>query len=513
MQKGKSIMPRRDGPVKASLNGDIPANGLQANQANPAEAAPLPVGDCDGVGVGGEVHIFLEPGYEPTTEDIARWEAASDYEASMGDEDDDGACEPAAAPALKMKGNKILKLVTPVLQGAVYHGPAGRFVRAVSPLTEATDVGVLAQLLCALGVYIGPEAYIWTSGKQYARVNVCLVGQTKTGRKGTAMVPVDLAMMALDEEFWKAQRMSGLATGEGLIKAVADIKTKNPETGEWEVEPVEKRVMVVESEFSKVLAQMTREGNILSQVIRDAYDSTTLQKMTASDPMRADGAHVGMAFHITPYELRKRFKDTDMANGFGNRIMWLLVKSDKIISRTQPFPQEIFTAFKEEVKHLAKPFKGRVELAPDVQDRWDNIYPLLRADKDGAAGEIIARAENIILRLALIYRLLDPPTCKHQCFVEMPHLDAALALWWYAEESAQLIFADSGGSFLADRLIDLLKAGPLSKDQINNHLSADHKQDADAELLKLAAAGIVSKKQEPSGKKGGRPATVWELVL
>src|SRR5262249_43510670 len=155
---------------------------------------------------------------------------------------------------------------------AAYHGPIGEFLRAVAPHTEATDAAILAHLLPAVSAFIGPS-HLGHGTKQPARVNTVLVGPTSTGRKGTSLVPVDELMRVVDEEFWKSQRVGGLSTGEGLVRKVADIKRWNDETEDYDIIPVEKRLYIVEEEFSKVLAQLRRDGNILSQVLRESYDS------------------------------------------------------------------------------------------------------------------------------------------------------------------------------------------------------------------------------------------------
>jgi hypothetical protein len=54
----------------------------------------------------------------------------------------------------------------------------------------------------------------------------------------------------------------------------------------------DKRCLVVEAEFARVLNMTARDGNILSAVIRDAWDHGRLRTMTRFDPLRATGAHI-----------------------------------------------------------------------------------------------------------------------------------------------------------------------------------------------------------------------------
>jgi hypothetical protein len=405
--------------------------------------------------------------------------------------------------------------IIPTLGEAAYHGPIGDFLRSVAPYTEATDAGILAHLLPALGVYIGPGPYVFAGSKQYARLNTALVGPTSTGRKGTALAPVDLAMELIAPSFWKEQRVGGLSTGEGLVEKVADKKTKNPETGEWEVEEVEKRLYVVEEEFSKVLAQIRREGNILSQILRESFDSGNLAVLTRNNPLQAFGAHIAITGHITPEELFDRFNHIEMCNGFGNRFLWFVVKSDKVLPLCQPIPANVFEAFQERVRHLHKLGSGKrwaVPLADASMGKWrKEIYPYIREDKPGFAGALAARGSAMVLRVALIYFLLDPPQTGVSRGIEPIHLDAAMAVWRYCEESVQMLFRSRAGTFLGDKILELLANGPMTKDALNDHLSPKQKAEVAGVLANLEAASLILKTTVPSGG-AGRPATVYELV-
>jgi hypothetical protein len=408
--------------------------------------------------------------------------------------------------------DSIIRIIPPVLGEAAYHGPIGTFLRALDPHTEATAAAIIAHLLPAIGTIIGPGPYTWAGTRQAARVNTLLIGPTSTGRKGTALAPVDELMMLVDPAFWQEQRVGGLSTGEGLIAKVADRRTKDPDTGEWEEEEVEKRLYVVEEEFSKVLAQIRREGNILSQVLRESYDSGNLGVLTRGSPLQAVGAHIAITGHITPEELHDRFNHIEMANGFGNRFLWFLVKSDKVLPRCQPIPQSIFDKFVPTIRRVCNYRSVHIPLADASMGRWaKEIYPALREDKPGFAGALTARGSSMVLRLALIYFLLDPPPKGGSRGIAPEHLDAALAVWDYCEQSVQMLFRTRAGTFLGDKILTLLANGPLTKDEINNHLSPKQKAEAGGVLAHLEAAGLIRKaKVEKTGP--GRPVTMWERV-
>ncbi len=88
--------------------------------------------------------------------------------------------------------------------------------------------------------------------------------------------------------------------------------------------------------------------------------------------------------------------------------------------------------------------KKAVEFARQVQQMrrddeaeavWAQVYPELLEGKPGLYGAIISRAEAQVLRLSMIYALMD---CSR--IIQSEHLKAALALWDYSEKSVKQIF-------------------------------------------------------------------------
>ena len=182
---------------------------------------------------------------------------------------------------------KIVSVAPPVLGEDAYHGLMGEFLRGVAPYTEATDAAVLAHLIPAVGTLIGPGPTFYAGNDQPARVNSVVVGDTSSGRKGTSSYPPDKLMEDVAPDLWHLIRAGGLSSGEGLIARVADKRDK-----EGKPIPAEKRAYVLEEEFARVLANTRREGNILSAVIRQAFDSGNLATMTVEPRQGVRSAHL-----------------------------------------------------------------------------------------------------------------------------------------------------------------------------------------------------------------------------
>src|SRR5262249_271756 len=84
---------------------------------------------------------------------------------------------------------------------------------------------------------------------------------------------------------------------------------------------------------------------------------------------------------------------------------------------------------------------GQVGMTEAATRRWTGIYTALAVGAPGLLGEITNRAEAQVIRLALIYALLDRARQ-----IDVVHLDAALAVWRFCEASARHIFGDTQGN-------------------------------------------------------------------
>jgi hypothetical protein len=140
---------------------------------------------------------------------------------------------------------------------------------------------------------------------------------------------------------------------------------------------------------------------------------------------------------------------------------------------------------------------------------WREVYEELSDGKPGLLGAVTSRAEAQVMRLACLYALLD---CSQK--IRRVHLEAALALWRYCEDSVRFIFGDSLGDPVADEILRALKeAGEpgLTQTQLNDLFSGHHHRGALARsLTTLVEAGRVTCRKEENGR--GRPSRRWFAV-
>jgi hypothetical protein len=409
----------------------------------------------------------------------------------------------------------------PTLDTKALHGLAGILTMAIDPYTEADPVAVLLNILAGFGNLIGAGPHFRVEHTRHSlRLFVVLVGQTARGRKGASWSTPRYLFSCIDE-LWAKDRMThGLSTGEGLIYHVRDARVEKQAIKEHnrvvDYEEVvvdhgvsDKRLMIVEEEFSQALKVMSREGNILSPTLRQAWDTGDLHPLTKSNPIRATGAHITVIGHITRDELLRHLSDTEQANGFANRFLWACVKRSKQIPDPQGIPLSELNPLIVKLQQATEAAKhiGEMQRDPTARARWSQIYAELSAEKPGLLGAITARAEAQVMRLACIYAALDSTS-----IVSCHHLEAALAVWRYCEASAKCIFGDSTGNPVADQLLTALHDGPMDRTTISTLCGRNIPSNRIEHVLEMLQAAHRITVEEIKNPRGGRPLTVVKLA-
>ena len=393
----------------------------------------------------------------------------------------------------------------------------------VEPASEADPVAILLQFLVAFGNALNRGLSFRVEDAHHCgNLFAAIVGQTSKGRKGTSWDRV-LRLMRMADATWSEGRVvTGLSSGEGLLFHVRDPITKRKARKDREgkildyqdeiEDPGEpdKRLLVVETEFAKVLRAMKRDTSILSGTLRQAWDSGMLRTLTKNSPLRATDAHISVIAHVTGDELRSELDRTEVANGFLNRFLLACVRRSKCLPHGGDIPEGALVAIAHRVR-AALDFGrrgGEMARTAGASARWEEVYPTLSEGKPGMLGAVTSRAEAQVTRLSCLYAVLDLSGD-----VAEAHLEAALALWRYCEDSARYLFGESLGEPVADKLREALRAaGPagltrtqITRDVFKNHIS---KQETDRGLQKLVDAGVASVEREQTG---GRDIERWSL--
>jgi hypothetical protein len=381
------------------------------------------------------------------------WEADPDWRAKIKGE---------AQPALPPEPSPVPKPdAWPELHPDALHGTAGKIVRAIEPHTESDPAALLIQTIVYFGnaTARGPY-YLVEDDKHYTNLFATLVGESSYSRKGTSAGRIRTLFMrgALD---WAVNCIGGgLASGEGMIHRIRD----RHETVDKKGKPLidegvpDKRLLIDAGEFYGALAVMKREGNTLSDIIRNAWDGRPLQNMTKNSPERCREPHVSAVAHITEDELRQHLDHTSLVNGFANRFLFALVKRSKLLAHGgATLDDETKDILGTELRMALESARkiGRVVMAPAAADMWVPVYEQMAKRPEGLYADACKRGDAQTMRLSMLYALLDG-----SAVIEPVHLRAGLALWDYCEQSTKRIFGDLLGEPTADEiLIGLRRVG------------------------------------------------------
>ena len=398
------------------------------------------------------------------------------------------------------------------LADAALHGLAGDYLAAVEPYSEADRPALLIHFLVAAGIMLGSRTFAIAGDAVHPpRLQAVVVGETSKGRKGSALRPVERLLHLAG---FPVPIAEGLSSGEGLIWAVRDPIERYERTGRGAERATElvladpgvedKRLLVAEAEYASVLRVIEREGNTLSAVIRRAWDSGELRTLTKNSPAVATGAHIGIIGHCTRDEIRRYLNRTELAAGFANRTLWIAARRARLLPDGEAVPETALRPVADALATAAVWAEDGYTLHRDdaAAERWRAVYGGLSAGRPGMLGAATNRAEAQVLRLSVLYAALDrSPVIRRE------HLDAALALWGYAFDSAAWIFGSAVGDPLADELLAALARGPLTRTEIRDLFGRNQSGTRiDVVLGRLLSDGHLIHWSEETG---GRPREVW----
>ena len=356
-------------------------------------------------------------------------------------------------------------------------------IKTVSPNTEASVMAMTFSFLALFGNYLGNKVYrnIGES-KHHLNLFVCIVGPTSSGRKGESWNVISNIFKYLDLEFVENNIQTGLYSGEGLIHAVRNKKIETDKKTGLEVlidKGVEdKRLLAIQQEFGSVFDLSKSSTNILSSVIRNAWDGKTLSQLIKNNKDVATNPHISIVAHITAEELKEKISRNDLFNGFANRFLWIY----SIRTKELAIPKKndaaqikmVVDSLKDVINWVDKLQPLEIDLHSTSIKLYEKYYSELTQDIDGDIGKVTSRAAPNVVRLSSLLAVLDKS-------VEiMPkHLDFAMLLWRYCLKSADFIFGNDVGQKEVSKILIALNENNdgLSKKDLfklfNNHIKKE----------------------------------------
>lgn len=404
-----------------------------------------------------------------------------------------------------------------------YFGILQKFVDAAAINSEASPVAIAANVISLFCASLNRYVYQWIGDtKIHCRPFFLLVGKSGKARKGTAeALPrrvferVDqIRNEKYDNHLFLKIHGGGLSSGEGICFAIRDAPedSDDKDTG-----VLDKRLLVIESEFANVLANCKRETSTLSAVIRNVFDGRNLAPLTKTNRTCATDPHVVIIGHITSHELiAKVGNGVEAVNGLLNRFLMCFVAREQLV----PLPASTSI---DEIESLAKGIVGifdfidetrqeniggtiEIRINEQAQQYWAKVYSKLSQDNPGIIGSLLARTEVYARMLAMIFAVLDK-----KLVIEIVHLKAALHWVAYVEESVWHLFSDANEQAKEQSLVDfaekifllLVNRGPLTRTDISKAFSG-HKtleiKEGLERLLNQAPARIEQIKEKTTGR-------------
>jgi hypothetical protein len=301
-----------------------------------------------------------------------------------------------------------------------------------------------------------------------------------------------------------------LSSGEGIIYALRDASDEcDKKTGDL-LDPgaSDKRLLVTEAELASTFKVMRRDGSLVSTILRSAWDGGVISPLTKNFRICASNPHLNIIGHITSDELTDVLTTTDIRNGLANRFLWCLARRTKLVSRPLPMDGERVRSLAQRIAAaLHHASGGPMAWSASALEEWDRIYPTLTAERPGAWGYATARAEAQVIRLAMIYALLDG-----RLTIDPDHLAAALAAWRYCDESARYLFEERAADPIGNRILIALEKRGGELTQTDLHAALGRNADAATIISALTAlqeSGLVTQSER---KTSGRSAVVWRLT-
>jgi len=332
----------------------------------------------------------------------------------------------------------------PSLRDEALIGLVRLFLARGEPQSESDPAGMLIDFLATFGNAVGhgPRMHVQADVHR-AVLNVVTVGATSRGRKGTGRAFVRRVFEEADPSWSENCLVSGHASGEGLISDLADEQRNDH------------RLLVEEVEFSSTLRVAGRDGAILSEVIRKVWDGQPVSNRRAQSRVTVKKHHVSIVGNITNEELNATLRRTEGFNGFANRFLWVFTRRSQRLPHGGNLTERDFAEMGRSVRAALDEARkmGVMKRTESADELWAEWYEVVPDDVPGLWGAATARAEAYVLRLSMVYALMDG-TAQ----IDQHHVEAAIAVWDYCSESARLIFGDRTGHSDVDKLIDTLEA-------------------------------------------------------
>jgi len=191
------------------------------------------------------------------------------------------------------------------------------------------------------------------------------------------------------------------------------------------------RLLIREGELTSILRVASRDGSVLSAVIRDAWDGRQLQNNVKKSRLVAPaGSMITIVADVTLDELRRELHSSEIANGFANRFLFGVVRRTKKIARPVQIDVSKHVEPIRDVLRWAQRIDSPIGFTEPGAQAWGAAYERLEDEAEQAGG-------------------LAPN-----------HIESALTVWDYSASSVRHIFASASGDPIADKIVEAVDRNP-----------------------------------------------------
>ena len=386
----------------------------------------------------------------------------------------------------------------------MYAGVLGEITSAAAPTTEADPAGIYVSLLAGAGVLIGPGPYVKVGNTRHPLlIWPLLMGRTGSGRKGEATSAAEVFLRQAAPDSMDELTVTGLSSGEGLIERIRD-------EGDGDEH---KRLLVIEPEFTSVMARSKREGSTLAAVQRQAWEGRPLSVLNRQQ-LRASASHVAIIGHITPREFRLRLAEADMSGGTYNRYLPVYVERSRLLPIPAGTAEQVRITLGGRLASAIDQARnvGCIQFDREATDLWvADLYPELTGadDEDHAEAEFTRRAAPYCLRIAGLLAALEG-----RALMTGADLASAAAVVRYSMASARFVLDRQVRDPRLDRIkraIDTAGDSGLSRSAISALFSRNLTKEVLDELLSQLSEDDVYEVARQHTR--GRPAETYRRVV
>lgn len=385
-----------------------------------------------------------------------------------------------------------------------FHGFVGEIMSKIEPHTESDIVAILINFLTFMGNIIGPNPYFMAqSKKNYGKIFSVIVGQSAKSRKGSSLGPLFQIFNEVDPNWSEKRIKSGLSSGEGLIGDIAV---------QLEQDQGDLRLLVIEEEFGNLLKVARRIGNTITVQIRKSWDGEGGLSTLTKKPLSVSKSHISILGQITQDELKMSIDDVDVHNGFLNRFIWLYVERSKFLPEGGNFHNEDLTDIIEKIKECIEFSKNIGEIKRDGEAKiyWEKLYYELSGEVPGVFGAITSRGENQVMRMAMIYAILDKSK-----EIKVVHLKAAEAVWRYSQQSVKYLFENKYSRLNTDTLKlkrALIESNSLTLTEVSKVFNNNKTKSELSSIIDILLTEGMIETKKINNNDGRKPTSLIKLI-